>query len=152
MNQTTFPSLMHELLRHWSLPLPTTHNEDVYTLYFDNPLTLHIVSTKDGQVNVMGEVGRLNNLQDAVTLLDLLELNNFGAACYPVGVTVHRATGTILVWARQRLMSLDVPALKQLLQCVKQQADTVHRRLDIAGTRAAAATADTLSRMLRSHH
>ncbi|MES2743440.1 MAG: CesT family type III secretion system chaperone [Pseudomonadota bacterium] len=140
---------MRELLQSLKLPpLATTAKQDVYTLYFEANQALHVLNAKDSQVEVLSEAGNLANLQDANTLLGLLELNSFSGTSYSAGVTVHRETGMVIVRCRQPLASLDVAAMIHLLRSVRHQVDVVRQLLNKPVIRSQAHRANPLSKIL----
>jgi hypothetical protein len=146
MRYESFASLMAAVVAHLGLaPLPGPA-QDVYTVHFEDKRALHVIDTKDGHLDVMGEAGRLVNLKDADTLLDLLALNT--GRCQ-AGVTVHRSTGVVVVWGRRLRAQLDVAGLVQLLQASRQQACAAHQRLGKPVVRAPQYSAAALSRLMR---
>jgi hypothetical protein len=142
MPPRTLADLIAQFLQHHRLPAPPPPAQDVYTLYFDQAANVHLFDTKDGRLDVMSEAGRLVTLQAAGTLLGLLELNH-GRDVYPTSVTIDRASGTVIVFARQPLATLDESSMQKLLQCVHQKCDAVRQLLDRQSLIRSAPNSDT---------
>ena len=100
----------------------------------------------------MSEAGRLAVPYASDTLLALLTLNRAQAADDIACVTLDRASGTVIVWARQRQAALDAAGDARLLHTVRARTDAVQQLLGKPAQTASRHGASALRRMLRAQH
>jgi hypothetical protein len=119
MEKSTFCHLMNGVMKHANIAPPDNEPHEVYTLHFDGQASVHFICRDGRNVDVVSEVGKLPSQQAVDQLIKLLALNRFNDADFPASVTIHRDTGTLLVWNRQRLCTLDVTALMHVMEAVR---------------------------------
>jgi hypothetical protein len=150
MTARPFHELMTELLRQFGLPLPSAQAQEIYTLHFDDQPDVHFVGKVGSRhVDVMTEAAYLSAPATTEALQALLELNACGVSDYPVTVTLHRATGAVIVWSRQPRAALDAGELRRVLQDVQKQAAAVRQRLEQGRERPVSQSGKTLARVAR---
>jgi hypothetical protein len=144
-----FSTWLAALLQH--LHFPPMPAMPVATFHFDGKPDVY-VSGSQGQIDMMSEAGRLAVPYPSDTLLALLTLNRARAADDSVCVTLDRASGTVIVWARQRQAALDAAGGARLLQIVRAKTDAVQQLLGKPGQALPRHGSSALFRMLHKQH
>ena len=147
MGAQAFEVWLAALLQHFSLPPAPKPLPGVVTLHFGDKPSIHIMG-KAGLIDMMSEAGRLSAPYTPECLLDLLSLNRCYGTSDAVSVTVDRASGTVIVWARQRQQSLDIASAVKLIQALRERMDAVQKIIGRPTRQAAQRGAGTLARML----
>mgnify|MGYP001551162588 CR=1 FL=1 len=127
MAKSSFADWLAALLRHLHFPEAATPSP-VATFHFEGKPDVHVTGSK-GQVDMMSEAGLLAAPYSTDILLGLLALNRCSGADDPANVMLHSASGTVIVWARQRQAALDAVEGARLLQAVPQKSEAVQRLL-----------------------
>jgi hypothetical protein len=127
MPKSSFADWLAALLRHLHFPEAATPSP-VATFHFEGKPDVHVTGSQ-GQVDIMSEAGQLSAPYSSDTLLGLLALNRCSGADDPANVTLHSASGTVIVWARQRQAALDAAGGARLLQAVQQKSEAAQRLL-----------------------
>jgi hypothetical protein len=104
--ENEFHELMHSLWSVMQIELPSDATSEVYSIMFANQVEVHLANTQPGMVDIISEAGVLLNKQAGQTLLDLIALNH-----PPLTVNVDHDSGTVMIWARQRITEIDVDTL-----------------------------------------
>jgi len=149
MPQQSFSDWLAVLLRHLALPLPTGPTQPVATFHFDGKPKVYVTG-RSGQVDFMSEAGVLSVPYSSDTLQALLESNRCSEADDAVSIMLDRASGAVIVWARQRQEKLGAIDAASLLQLVRQKVDAVQKLLGRSSQPTPGRSAAALSRMLRT--
>jgi hypothetical protein len=135
MQHDAFHDLMRSLWWYMDIDLPANARSEVYSVTFTQEIEVHFLSTHPGQLDIISEAGVLVNKQASQSLLRLLELNY-----PPLTVSVDETSGSVMVWTRQELATLDrdklVSLVTHLLKSVyhaKQCIDVPMRRPLLSG-------------------
>lgn len=147
MHQQSFSEWLAALLRHLALPLPAGPAQSVATFHFEGKPEIYVTG-RSGQVDFMSTAGALSAPYPSTTLLALLELNRCSQADDAVSVILDQASGTVIVWARQRQDRINATEASGLLQLVRQKVDAVQKFLNQPSRSAPGPSAGALSRML----
>ncbi|HVK93558.1 MAG TPA: hypothetical protein VM571_02395 [Noviherbaspirillum sp.] len=149
MPKQSFSDWLAALLRHLALPLPAGPAQPAATFHFEGKPKVYVTG-RSGQVDFISEAGALSAPYPSDTLLALLELNRCSEADDAVSVMLDRASGAVIVWARQRQEKLSAADAGGFLQLVRQKVDAVQKLLGRSSQPASGRSAGSLSRMLRT--
>lgn len=149
MPPQSFSSWLMALLRHLNLPLPTGPAQAAATFHFEGKPKVYVTG-RSGQVDFMSEAASLSAPYAPDTLLGLLALNRCSQADDAVSVTLDRASGAVIVWARQRQEKLSAVDAACLLQLVRQKVNAAQQLLGRSNQPIPGRSATTLARMLRT--
>lgn len=135
------------LLKHFQLPL--LEGEPQKAVAFHNEGKPNVfVAGRDGNADFLCEAGMQSAPYMTDVLLSLLELNRCTGADMPVHVTMDRASGAVIVWARERMERLDASGAAAVIRRVREKADAVRAVLGKPEQRNIS-HANALSRMQR---
>lgn len=125
-----FRELMSSLWKAMKIDLPSGLANEVYTIAPEDQNEVHLLSTHEGMLDIISEAGTLHNKQAGKPLLELLALNQ-----PPLAVNVDNASGTVMVWTRQKIADLEVEDVIRLVNKVMETVQEAKKCVDCSDTR-----------------
>ena len=147
MNVNRFADLMAGMLKELKIPPPLSLQSDSCTLHFDEHPDMHFLNRIPQYLDIVTDASALNKVVSNDKLFDLLELNGLDAQYLACAVTVHRASGTVVVLCREQIEHLDLQMLLKMKQSVHAKVLDVKRIVNQTDSHAKPKSATTSARM-----